>query len=358
MLLTGLAFRPSDLHVTNDALIDAVLGRSPVDGVAADRLRRRLGRLLDYSGAQGRYWTRSPDAIGSRIVDALDAALARAGRTRQDVDLLISTSVDRSVLEPAHAYNLTALAGMHDCPCFDVTDGCNAWLRAMQVAQGLLASDAASCIAVVSTEFTMMPAGSFLSSVLRVDDPETLRASFPPMTLGDGVAATIVERGGTDWQLTFRSRSDLVDLCYAPLSESGRYRPRGRAAVWHDDTPFVVDGAGLFREAGRALPKLLADAGVDLHAFDDVIVHGATSRQWQAGARELGGLTTLRNAFPRFGNLVSASIPAALATGLPSQAAARRVLAIGASAGMSFALARFDVHRKALAPTPQNSVTP
>lgn len=112
MLLTGLAFRPSDLHVTNDALIDAVLEHSPIDGAAAVRLRGGLRRLLDYSGAQARYWTRARDTIGPRIVDALDAALARAGRRREDVDLLISTSVDRSVLEPAHAYNLTVATAL------------------------------------------------------------------------------------------------------------------------------------------------------------------------------------------------------------------------------------------------------
>ncbi len=348
MLLTGLAFRPSDLCVTNDALIDAVLERSDVGGRAAERLGRRLRRLLDYSGARSRHWTGSPDAIGPRIVGTLDAALARAGRQRQDVDLLISTSVDRSVLEPAHAYNLTALAGMYECPCFDITDGCNAWLRAMQVAQSLLASNAADCIAVVSGEFNMMPSGSFLGSVLRLEDPAMLRTAFPPMTLGDGVAATIVERGGTDWQVTFRSRSDLVDLCYAPLPESRRYRGPTAAAVWLEDMPFVVDGAGLFREAGRALPKLVADTGADLRAFDDVIVHGATSRQWRAGVGEHGDLATLRNAFPRYGNVVSASIPAALATAVPPTSATRRVLAIGASAGMSFALAQFVVDRGAI----------
>ncbi len=349
MRLTGLAFRPADLRVSNDALIDAVLERSAIGSPAAERLGRRLRRLLAYSGAHSRFWTQSCDAIGPRIVGALDAALAKAGRAREDVDLLISTSVDRSVLEPAHAYNLTALAGMYDCPCFDVTDGCNAWLRAMQVAQGLLTSNAARCIAVVSGEFNMMPTGSFLRSVLRVDDPEDLRSSFPPMTLGDGVAATIVEPGGADWDATFRSRSDLVDLCYAPLPESGRYRDGPARRVWRDDTPFVVDGAGLFREAGRALPKLLADTGVDPYEFDDVVVHGATSRQWQAGARQLGDIGTLRNAFPGYGNVVSASIPAALATAVPLTSTPRRVLAIGASAGMSFALARFTVHSEAIA---------
>lgn len=350
MRLTGLAFSPSDLPVSNDALIAAVLEHTQPDDPSADRLDRTLRRLLDYSGAQHRYWTRSTDDIGERIVDALDAALVRSDLRRDDIDLLISTSVDRSVLEPAHAYNLTALAGMYTCPCFDVTDGCNAWLRAMQLSQALLRSHAASRIAVISSEFTMMPTGSFLPSVLRLDGPDALRASFPPMTLGDGVAVTIVEAGGADWEFAFTSRSDLVDLCYAPLPESGRYRAIDTRRMWRTDTPFVVDGTGLFRQAARAIPKLLADSGVDPKAFDDVIVHGATSRQWQAGARELGDLRTLRNAFPCYGNVVTASIPAAFATDTPFGATSRRVLAIGASAGMSFALAQFEVHGDAVEP--------
>ncbi|MBW3604476.1 MAG: hypothetical protein KY460_06080 [Actinobacteria bacterium] len=263
MRLTGLAFRPSDEPVSNDALIDAVLAHSVLDQHTAGRTARTLRRLLDYSGAQHRWWTRTPNDIGQLITTALDAALVRSGKRRDDVDLLISTSVDRSVLEPAHAYNLTALAGMFRCPCFDVTDGCNAWLRAARLAQALLRSQEATCVAVVSSEFTMMPTGSFLPSVLRLDGPAALRTSFPPMTLGDGVAATIFEAGGSDWRFAFASRSNLVELCYAPLPESGRYRSTVDRRSWRTDIPFVVDGAGLFAEATHAIPKLLADAGID-----------------------------------------------------------------------------------------------
>ncbi|CAN5910393.1 hypothetical protein BH23ACT10_BH23ACT10_27930 [soil metagenome] len=358
MLLTGLAFRPSDLSVSNDTLIDAVLEHSRLDQTGAERVARTLQRLLDYSGASHRYWTGSTDHVGERIASALDAALARAGLHRGDIDLVISTSVDRSVLEPAHAYNLTALLGMYTCPCFDVTDGCNAWLRAMQLSQALLQSHTASRIAVISSEFTMMPTGSFLPSVLQLDSLEALRTSFPPLTLGDGVAVTIVEAGGAGWDFAFASRSDLVDLCYAPLPESGRYRTPDARRTWRTDTPFVVDGAGLFREAARAIPKLLAASGVDPAEFDDVIVHGATSRQWQAGAREVGDIHTLRNAFPHYGNVVSASIPAALASDVPFDGANRQVLAIGASAGMSFALAQFEMHGEAVDPTLGSATAP
>lgn len=115
MRLTGLAFRPSAEPVSNDALIEAVLAHSAFDQHAADQAARTLRRLLDYSGGRHRYWTPTPDDIGQLITTALDAALVRGGKHRDDVDLLIST----------------------------------------------------------------MPTGSFLPSVLRLDGPAALRTSFP-----------------------------------------------------------------------------------------------------------------------------------------------------------------------------------
>lgn len=170
MLLTGLAFRPGDRCLDNDALVDEVLAHSALDDTAALRVRRRLLRALGFAGARRRCWTARPEELPALVTATLDDALARAGRRRDDVDLLISTSFDRSVLEPAHAYVIADMAGMHQCQCFDVTDGCNAWLRAAQLAQELLRSGAVRRVALMSTECSMMPDGAFLSEVLALDD--------------------------------------------------------------------------------------------------------------------------------------------------------------------------------------------
>jgi hypothetical protein len=74
-----------------------------------------------------------------------------------------------------------------------------------------------------------------------------------------------------------------------------------------------------------------------------VVVHGATDRQWTTATRAPGLDDPVRNAFADHGNVVSASIPAVLATAVPRSRAPRRVVAMGASAGMSFAVARFAV---------------
>jgi hypothetical protein len=53
---------------------------------------------------------------------------------------------------------------------------------------------------------------------------------------------TIVEAGGPEWTFAFTSRSDLVDLCYAPLPESGRHRATDNRQAWRTAIPFGANG--------------------------------------------------------------------------------------------------------------------
>jgi 3-oxoacyl-[acyl-carrier-protein] synthase III len=74
-----------------------------------------------------------------------------------------------------------------------------------------------------------------------------------------------------------------------------------------------------------------------------IFPHGATRRSWDQGASWLGVRHLMYHTYPRYGNLISASIPAGLATAIDAGTLRRgdRVAICGASAGMSFSVCSF-----------------
>ncbi len=349
MRIRSLVFRPGDRSISNDELAEQVVASSRPLGAADERrIRRRLSRLLSYVGARGRYWTSDDGAVRDAVAGAIEEALAAASLSPGDIDVLISTSVDRAVLEPAQAAVIANLAGMFDCSAFDVLEGCNGWLRGAQIAQALLETDGAQRVLLVSAEFTTSEGGAIRPDQYRVSSLADLRRRFPAMTIGDGVAVTILEPGDTPWRFSFSARSDLLPLCYATLPTGRRYVADEARGAWPDGIGFVADGPGLFHHADRSLHELAARDAIDLGGFDEVVVHAATGRRWDEGFQEYG-VARVRNVFPDFGNVVSASIPAGLTTIDPTPGP-RRVLAAGASAGMSFALARFSFDPTVIVP--------
>src|SRR6185503_7850353 len=101
---------------------------------------RAVEKLYSRLGASARH-VRDVEA-GEKALDtilaAMEDALSRAGMAPDDIDLLIYCGVGRGFLEPANSYFFARARGMKTTNCFDVTDACMSWVRAMQIAHLLL----------------------------------------------------------------------------------------------------------------------------------------------------------------------------------------------------------------------------
>lgn len=215
MKIAAIAYRVPSRIMTNSDMIEMVDHQNPhVSAVRKAAYFRAIRTLYDRLGAQTRYIRDA--ARGETAVDvipaAMDDALNSAGMMPDDIDLLIYCGVGRGFVEPANAYFYAKARGMHTTSCFDVTDACMSWVRAVQIADHMLHAGTIRNAVIINGEFHLGIHGKW-----EIESLDTLSHTFPMYTIGEAAAATVLVREDNDWRLDFMSRPDLADLCTIPL---------------------------------------------------------------------------------------------------------------------------------------------
>jgi acyl-CoA:acyl-CoA alkyltransferase len=315
-------------------------------GSAPEHLKRYLRDLrflLNRCGSNTRYLRdrESGETAHALIQEACTEALAAGGIPAKNIGLLIYCGVGRGFLEPAGAYFVARSLGLM-CECFDVVDACMSWVRAMHIAHQFLAAGLHRNILVVNGEFNVYEHG--YPELLRGACRDRLPYTFPAFTIGEAATATVLSASQDTWRFRFRSQPEHAALCTIPLE--------AHADFSGFDTNLALNGVGKFVSFGHELSCAALDGIVDLieQEYPDRekiqwwFPHAASSEMCRRAEKrlKLEG-RVLYDVFPRYGNLVSASIPAALNLAWTDGRLRRgqRVVLCPASAGMSLALVEF-----------------
>jgi 3-oxoacyl-[acyl-carrier-protein] synthase-3 len=235
-------------------------------------------------------------------VEAAKKALAAAGRTPADIDLIVVATTTPDLTFPATAAIVQRKLGAPICPAFDVQAVCSGFVYALSVADGFIARGHARCALVIGAET--------MTRLLDFTDRGTC------VLFGDGAGAVVmepVEGQGTTADrglLGFALRSDGAkqDLLYVDGGVSttgsvGRLRMVGNQVFRHA----VVNIAEAVEAAAGA-------AGVPVSAVDWFIPHQANQRILQGVAHRLGlDEDKVVSTVARHANTSAASIPLALA---------------------------------------------
>ncbi len=269
-------------------------------------------------------WIRERTGIGERrvggvtsdlAVEAAQKALAGAGVSPSDVDLLVlaTTTPDQTV--PATASTVQEVLGL-DCGAFDLNAACSGFVYALVVAHGLLA---------VGHRCALVVGADALSRITDWEDRSTA------ILFGDAGGAVVLQASDRDHLLAW------------DLSSDGS----GRSLLYADvgDT-LKMDGREIYRRAVRIIvtsaERTLERAGMAIEDVALVVPHQANQRIMDAACRRLGiAEERVMSVLERTGNTSAASIPFALA----EAAEAGRlgdgdvVLLVGFGAGMSGASA-------------------
>ena len=235
-------------------------------------------------------------------VAAAHAALASAGRSPADVDLIIVATTTPDLTFPATAAIVQRKLGAPICPAFDVQAVCSGFVYALSVADGFVARGLAKCAVIIGAET--------MSSLLDYTDRGTC------VLFGDGAGAVVMEglegQGTTDDRglLGFALRSDgnKQDLLY---SDGG---PSSTGTVGH----LRMVGNQVFRHAvvniAEAVEAAAEKAGIEVSAVDWFIPHQANHRILQGVANRLGiDEAKVVSTIALHANTSAASIPLALA---------------------------------------------
>ena len=261
--------------------------------------------IRERTGIQQRHRVAEGQATSDLAVEAAKIALAAAGRTPADVDLIIVATTTPDLTFPATAAIVQRKLG---CPvgiAFDVQAVCSGFVYAMSVADGFTARGLSKCALVIGAEA--------MSRLMDWEDRGTC------VLFGDGAGAVVLEpvegQGTTADQglLGFALRCDGTkqDLLYVDGGPSttgtvGYLRMAGQQVFRHA----VVN----ITEAVRAAAD---DAGIGIPDIDWFIPHQANQRILQGVAHRLGiEEHRVISTVATHANTSAASIPLALYEGI------------------------------------------
>lgn len=341
MIIQSLSLITPSRRITNGDVVESIKAANhSMPEAQVTRYCRQLERLLVRMGANTRYFRNreAGETALSLIVAAARAAMNEAALRPTDIDLLIYCGVGRGFLEPANAAFISRALGLR-CDSFDIADACMSWVRSLHVAYSFLTARAYSRIMIVSGEFTVYENG--MPEIFRIRRRDQLRYTFPAFTVGEAAAATVLLPSSREWRFRFSSDFSLAPLCSVPLPGYQDFaEPDDRVGLngIHQLTSF---GQELSEAAlDRMIPFVQSTFG-RVDSIDWWFPHAASATLCRTAASRLGlGERLYRHVFPCYGNLISASVPAAMAMALGEGKLERghRFVLCPVSAGMSFAL--------------------
>ena len=258
--------------------------------------------IVERTGIRFRHIAGPDETTGTLARDAASQAIAAAGLSAQDIDLIVLATATPDQTFPSTATKVQAMLGIDDCVAFDVAAVCSGFLYAVQVADSMIRAGAHAKALVIGAET--------FSRILDWEDRATC------VLFGDGAGAMVLEaRDGDEATgrgiLATRLHADgrhnellYVDGGPSTTGTVGKLRMKGREVFRHA----VVNLAAVMGES-------LVAAGLTADDVDWVVPHQANARILDATARKLGlPAEKVVMTVDRHANTSAASVPLALDT--------------------------------------------
>jgi len=186
----------------------------PEGVITNEEIAARLGldphQIFKSSGIRQRRWVDPGVTTSSLAATALSLAIADGGLAPADVDYLLFGTMTPDRLIPGSASAVQKVLGLLEIPCLDIRAACCNALYGLQLARALVASGAATNVAICLAE---------VQSCFLEISPE---AGTLSMLFGDGAAALIVSGERTEADAATRQKSELV-VVDVFLATDGKY---------------------------------------------------------------------------------------------------------------------------------------
>lgn len=252
------------------------------------------------SGITQRHIAADGELTSDIATKAAEAALASAGLTGADVDMIVLATTTPDNTFPATATKVQANIGMTRGAAFDVQAVCSGFVFALSTADSLIRVGQADTVLVIGAET--------FTRILDWTDRATC------VLFGDGGGAVVLQAGegeAHEGVIAHRMRTDgrYKDLLYV---DGG---PSSTGTVGH----VRMIGNQVFKHAvtniSEAVNEVVKDAGLTIDDIDWFVPHQANQRILEGVAKKLG-LSDERvvSTVSRHGNTSAASIPLALDT--------------------------------------------
>ena len=233
--------------------------------------------IVERTGIRSRYIAGEGETTATLATDAARRALAAAGMAAGEIDLIVLATATPDQTFPSSATKVQAALEIADCVAFDVQAVCSGFLYAMQVADSMIRSGAATNAIVIGAET--------FSRILDWEDRTTC------VLFGDGAGAIVLK--ATE---VADAGADTPGILAVKLHADGRHNQ----LLYVDGGPSTTGTVGKLRMKGQevfrhavtnlaaVLREVCVAAEVETGAIDWVVPHQANRRILDATARKLG----------------------------------------------------------------------
>lgn len=259
--------------------------------------------ITTRTGIKERHIRTEEDTTTSMACAAARDAMAVAGLTAADLDLIVVANSSPDYMLPASANLIQHELGA-TCPALTLAAGCSGWVYSLVTASQFIQTGAYKNIVVIGVEL--------ISYALDYTDRSTC------ILFGDAAAAVVIQPSYSDAGImAFELGSDGGQAHHLWVPGGGTRNPMSQSVVDNREMYIRMNGQEVFKFATRKLTACLhtitANAGMTVSDLDLIIPHQANLRiiEYAAGLLKLPMDKFFVN-LHKYGNTSAASIPLAL----------------------------------------------
>lgn len=259
--------------------------------------------IFSRTGMRERRIATDDQASSDLAAEAAKNALADAGVSVDEVDLLIVATLSPDMFFPSTACFVQEKIGAKNAYCYDLGAACSGFLYAMECAKNQIASGAVNTAVVVGAEK--------MSAFLDWEDRATC------VLFGDGAGAVVLQARGDErgvMSAVLGSDGALADLLCTP--GCGSRNPASPAVLEQRMQYLTMQGRDVFKHAvsrmGESAMQAIEKNGCALDDIKCFIPHQANSRIIDAIGRRYGIRDRIYMDVAKYANTSSAAIAIAL----------------------------------------------
>ena len=256
------------------------------------------------SGIRERHIAAPSQAASDLGAIAAQRALARAGVSPDEVDLIIVSTSTPDMQFPSTACIIQERLGIKNIPAFDLTAVCSGFVYALTVGAQFIANEFYRTVLVIGTEA--------VSRVINWSEKETC------MLIGDGAGAVVLRQVPAGYGvLSAKLGADGSGASFMMVPAGGARMPVTAEVLEKKMNKIQMNGSEVFKFAMKMLPEVteqaLALANLRTEELKLIIPHQANRRIIEAAARRMElPMEKFMVNVERYGNTSSATIPIAL----------------------------------------------
>ena len=281
----------------------------PVEKVSNDQLALTVDTsdawIVERTGIRSRHRAAPDQATSDLAVAAALRAVAAAGKTVDQIDLIIVATTTPDLTFPATAAIVQRKLGAPICIAFDIQAVCSGFVYALTVADNFVARGQAKCALVIGAET--------MTRLMDWSDRGTC------VLFGDGAGAVIVEP--IVGQGTVMDRGVLGTCLRADGTKQDLLYVDGGPSTTGTVGKLRMQGNQVFRHAvvniAEAVVSAAGEAGIEVSQIDWFIPHQANRRILEGVAKRLGiDDDRVISTVAEHANTSAASIPLALSAAI------------------------------------------